>query len=144
LPPATNKLPPAAASTIPVLEGKMAQLAVTIAGKVYRVACDEGEEARLGDLAQLVDAKISGLRARFGEIGDQRLIIMAALTLADEWSEANDRVRELEAELARLKAAASHPSPGRDEWAEQVANTLGEAALRIERVAQDLNDASRE
>ena len=122
----------------------MAQLAVTIAGKVYRVACDEGEEARLGDLAQLVDAKISGLRAHFGEIGDQRLIIMAALTLADEWSEANDRVRELEVELARLKATASHPSPGRDEWAEQVANTLGEVALRIERVAQDLNDASRE
>jgi cell division protein ZapA len=122
----------------------MAELVVMIAGKVYRVACDEGEEARLGDLAQLVDAKISGLRARFGEIGDQRLIIMAALTLADEWSEANDRVRELEVELAQLKATASHPSPGRDEWAEQVANTLGEVALRIERVAQDLNDASRE
>jgi cell division protein ZapA len=122
----------------------MAQLVVMIAGKVYRVACDEGEEARLGDLAQLVDAKISGLRARFGEIGDQRLIIMAALTLADEWSEANDHVRELEVELARLKATASHPSPGRDEWAEQVANTLGEVALRIECVAQNLNDASRE
>ena len=50
----------------------MAQLAVTIAGKVYRVACDEGEEAHLGDLAQLVDAKIAGMRPRFGEIGDQR------------------------------------------------------------------------
>jgi cell division protein ZapA len=122
----------------------MAQLAVTIAGKVYRVACDEGEEARLGDLAQLVDAKISGLRARFGEIGDQRLIIMAAITLADDWSEANDRVRELEAELTRLKAASAANPSGRDEWSEQIAVSLGEAAQRIERVAQDLNDASRE
>jgi cell division protein ZapA len=122
----------------------MAQLAITIAGKVYRVACDEGEEAHLGDLAQLVDAKISGLRQRFGEIGDQRLIIMAALTLADEWSDATHRAQELEAELARLKAASTTNSPASERWAEEVAHSLGEAAVRIERVAQDLNDSSRE
>jgi cell division protein ZapA len=118
----------------------MAQLAVTIAGRSYRLACDEGEEARLGDLAQLVDAKISGIRQRFGELGDQRLIIMAAITLADEWAEASDRVRELEVELARLKKTLA-PDP---DWAEQVARSLGEAAQRIERVAQELNDSSRE
>jgi cell division protein ZapA len=118
----------------------MAQLAITIAGKVYRVACDEGEEARLGDLAQLVDAKISGMRTRFGEIGDQRLTIMAALTLADEWSVANDRIRDLEAELARLKGHTT----AAPEWAEKVAVSLGEVAQRIERVAQELNDSSRE
>jgi cell division protein ZapA len=118
----------------------MAELAVTIDGRVYRVACDEGEEVRLGDLAQLVDAKIAALRARFGEIGDQRLSIMAAITLADEWAEANDRVRELEAELARLKAPST-PAP---DWAEQVAASLNEAARRIEQVAQELNESSRE
>ena len=118
----------------------MAELAVMIGGRVYRVACDEGEEARLGDLAQLVDAKISGMRQRFGEIGDQRLTIMAALTLADEWADANNRVRELEAELARLKT----PSASTPDWAEQVAVLLGEAAQRIENVAQELTDSSRE
>ena len=118
----------------------MAQLAMTISGRIYRVACDEGEEARLGDLAQLVDAKIAGMRARFGEIGDQRLTIMAALTLADEWSEANERIRALEAELARLKVhSAAAP-----EWADKIAVSLGEAAQRIEHVAQELNDSSRE
>lgn len=123
----------------------MAQLAVTIAGRVYRLACDEGEEARLGDLAQLVDAKIEGMRQRFGEIGDQRLSIMAAITLADEWAELNNRARELEAEVARLKAApAGAVGPGRDEWADRIAVSLGEAALRIEQVAQDLNAAGRE
>ena len=118
----------------------MAELAVMIDGRVYRVACNEGEEVRLGDLAQLVDAKIAALRQRFGEIGNQRLIVMAAITLADEWAEANSRVRELEAELARLKAAST-PTP---DWAEQVAVSLGEAAQRIEHVAQDLNDSTRE
>jgi cell division protein ZapA len=115
----------------------MAELAVMIDGRVYRVACDEGEEVRL---AQLVDAKISVLRQRFGEIGDQRLIIMAAITLADERAEANARVRDLEAELARLKSPST-PAP---DWAEQVAVLLSEAAQRIEHVAQDLNDSSRE
>jgi cell division protein ZapA len=118
----------------------MAQLAITIAGKVYRVACDEGEEARLGDLAQLVDAKISGMRARFGEIGDQRLIIMAAITLADEWSEASHRAHGLEAEVAKLKG----PATAAPEWADKIAVSLSEAAQRIERVAQDLNESSRE
>jgi cell division protein ZapA len=117
----------------------MAELAVTIDGRVYRVACDEGEEVRLGDLAQLVDAKISALRQRFGEIGDQRLIVMAAITLADEWTETNTRVRELEAELARLKALSTPAS----DWAEQVAVSLDEAAQRIEHVAQNLTDSSR-
>ena len=118
----------------------MAELAVVIDGRGYRLACDEGEEVRLGDLAQLVDAKIAALRQRFGEIGNQRLIIMAAITLADEWAEANSRVRELEAELARLKA----PSVAAPDWAEQLAVSLAEAARRIEHVAQDLNESSRE
>lgn len=118
----------------------MAELAVVIDGRGYRLACDEGEEVRLGDLAQLVDAKIAALRQRFGEIGNQRLIIMAAITLADEWAEANSRVRELEAELARLKA----PSVAAPDWAEHLAVSLCEAARRIEHVAQDLNESSRE
>jgi len=64
---------------------------------------------------------------------------MAAITLADEWSEANERVRELEAELARLKAPSSAAPSGR-----AGCGSLGEAALRIEQVAQELNDSSRE
>ncbi|MCI0466735.1 MAG: cell division protein ZapA [Beijerinckiaceae bacterium] len=117
----------------------MAQLSVTIAGRTYRLACDEGEEARLGDLAQLVDAKIAGIRQRFGAIGDQRLVMMAAITLADECAEANGRVRELEAEIAKFKVAPD----AAPEWAGLLADSLGEAAQRIERVAQGLSDSSR-
>ena len=117
-------------------EGIMGELTVTIAGRTYHLACDEGEEARLGDLAGLVDAKIAGIKQRFGALGDQRLSIMAAITLADEWAEANDHVRELEAEVARLKMATL----GAPEWADQLASSLCEAAQRIETVAQELGD----
>src|SRR4030081_3102731 len=111
----------------------MAELAVMIDGRVYRVACDEGEEARLGDLAQLVDAKISALRQRFGEIGDQRLVIMAAIALADEWAEANTRARELEAELVRLKTPLTPAS----DWAEQGAASGSGAGQGDEHLGQD-------
>ncbi|MBO0732904.1 MAG: cell division protein ZapA [Methylocapsa sp.] len=117
----------------------MAELTVVIAGRTYRLACGEGEEDRLEDLARLVNAKIAAIKQRFGAIGDQRLTVMAAITLADEWAEAKDQIRELEAEVARLKMAAAGAPP----WASGLAASLGEAAQRIERMAQELNESSR-
>ena len=119
----------------------MTQVALTIAGRVYRVACDEGEEDHLGELAQLLDGKIESMRQRFGEIGDQRLTIMAAITIADELGERNRRIQQLEAEVSDLKLSNAKNVP--EEWVDRVAISLGEAALRIERVAQDLNDCGR-
>ena len=68
----------------------MSQVSVTIDGRKYRLACNEGEEARLESLAGTIDEKIGEMRKTFGEIGDQRLVIMAALTLADSLTEARD------------------------------------------------------
>ena len=68
----------------------MAQVSVTIGGRAYRLACNPGEEAHLEALARGVDEKIKAMRASFGEIGDQRLVVMAALTIADELSEARE------------------------------------------------------
>ena len=65
----------------------MSQVNVTINGRQFRMACEDGEEARLSRLAEELDASIATLRTRFGEIGDTRLTVMAALTLADQLSE---------------------------------------------------------
>ena len=121
----------------------MAQVAINIAGRVYRVACDEGEEEHLGELAKLVDGKIAGMRQQFGEMGDQRLTVMAAVTIADELSESRRRVAELEAELAEIRGDVSNVLRGRDEWLDRIADLLGDAAARIETAAQDLNGAGR-
>ena len=90
----------------------MSQVSVTIDGRKYRLACNEGEEARLELLAGTIDEKIGEMRKTFGEIGDQRLVIMAALTLADSLTEARDeaaaaRKRSTEAEQ-RVQALASN------------------------------------
>ena len=91
----------------------MSQVSVTIDGRKYRLACNEGEEARLESLAGTIDEKIGEMRKTFGEIGDQRLVIMAALTLADSLTEAKDeaaaqRKRSDDAEQ-RVQAMASTP-----------------------------------
>src|SRR5205085_2665769 len=61
-------------------EGRvMAQVTVTIHGRQFRLACEDGQEAHLARLAAELDKSIESLRQRFGEIGDTRLTIMAAL-----------------------------------------------------------------
>lgn len=121
----------------------MAQVAMTIAGRVYRVACDEGEEAHLDELAKKVDGQISVMREKFGEMGDQRLTVMAAVTIADELFESNRRVGELEAELSQLKDHVAGALNGREAWIDGVALSLDETASRIEALAQELNGAVR-
>jgi cell division protein ZapA len=119
----------------------MAQVAVTIAGRLYRMACGPGEEAHLEGLAAQFDARISELRVSFGEIGDQRLIVMAAITIADELAEAKRKAAELVTEIATLKAGRMSIETARSVWSEEVAVALDEAAGRIERLAQEMNAA---
>jgi cell division protein ZapA (FtsZ GTPase activity inhibitor) len=62
----------------------MAHVSVTINGRQYRMACEDGQENHLIWLSGDLDRRIGQLRAQFGEIGDMRLTMMAALTVADE------------------------------------------------------------
>jgi cell division protein ZapA len=121
----------------------MAQLSVTIAGRSYRMACADGEEDHLEGLAQMIDDKISEMRQTFGEIGDQRLIVMAALTVADELTEEKRKTEELEGELARRNAAQTDVVTANESWAKSVADALDNASVRIEKVAQAMNAAGR-
>ncbi len=105
----------------------MALVSVTINGRKYRLACNEGEEARLESLAGVIDDKIGEMRAAFGEIGDQRLVIMAALTIADNLAEARD---EAAAERKRSDAA--------EQRAQAIAASLDELGSRLEALATRL------
>jgi cell division protein ZapA len=65
----------------------MAKVAVTINGRKYDIACDDGQEAHLARLAQYVDKRVDELVAAVGQVGDARLLVMASLLVADELSE---------------------------------------------------------
>jgi cell division protein ZapA len=121
----------------------MAQVTVTIGGRVYRLACNEGEEPHLETLARDVDAKIDSIRGSFGEIGDQRLIVMAALTIADELSEARRTIAELEGRAAEIAETEEAVRREAELKTAQIARALGEASHRIESLAAALNPATK-
>ena len=62
----------------------MAQVDVSVNGQSYRIACEDGQEDRLVDLAAMVDEKVIGLVNQIGQVGSNRLLVMAALIIADE------------------------------------------------------------
>jgi len=117
----------------------MAQVSVTINGRQFRMGCEDGEEARLVDLARDLDARIEKLRTKFGEIGDSRLTVMAALTLADELSEMNARMRKLEADFATAQDATKAATDHNKIAQAAAAAALARAAERIESVTRKLN-----
>jgi cell division protein ZapA len=117
----------------------MSHINVTINGRQYRMACEEGQEVRLLKLAENLEARVEQLRGKFGEIGDQRLTVMAALTACDELLDANARIRNLEQELTSLRDVRVAAVDRARQTQTAVANALNAAAERIERTTQVLN-----
>ena len=117
----------------------MSQVNVTINGRQFRMACEDGEEARLSRLAEELDASIATLRTRFGEIGDTRLTVMAALTLADQLSETKEKLQRLEPELATLRNASVASADHSQATQSAVVAALNAAAERIENITKRLN-----
>jgi cell division protein ZapA len=116
----------------------MGQVTVTIAGKVYRMACGDGEEAHLESLAALYDARIEDMRRGLGELGDMRLHVMAALMLADEMQEVKRRLAAAEARLEALRGDAGSAENRAEATERLAAEAIALAAQRIERVAKAL------
>jgi cell division protein ZapA len=119
----------------------MAHVSVTINGRQYRMACEDGQETHLVRLAEDLDRRIEGLRRRFGEIGDMRLAVMAALTVADELVEMGQRLRQTEEELAALRATRSASAEHSQVAQRAIAAALQAAAERVERLTRTLNQS---
>ena len=117
----------------------MSHINVTINGRQYRMACEEGQEVLLLKLAESLESRIQSLRGKFGEIGDARLTVMAALTVCDELVEAEQRIRGLEQELAALRNVRVVASDRARATQSAVADALNAAADRIEKTTQVLN-----
>jgi cell division protein ZapA len=119
----------------------MAHVSVTINGRQYRMACDDGQEHHLARLAHDLDQRIASLRGTFGEIGDMRLTIMAALMLIDELSELRQRMHRIETEFTGLQHARAAALDRSEAIEADIAAALGSAAERIEKAVRMLEQA---
>ena len=122
----------------------MSQVTVTINGRQFRMACEDGQEGQLMRLAADLDRRIEGLRSRFGEIGDTRLTVMAALSVADELADVTGRLRGIEQELAGLQDARVASADHAKATQAAVAAALNSAAERLEGITRTLNQRAGE
>jgi len=110
----------------------MAQVDIRVNGRDYKVTCDDGQEERLQRLAAYYDHHVSDLSNDLGQIGDARLMLLAALTICDE-------IFELKSRAADLETAANELGPE----TEGAASRAIEAAVsRINEIAARLSDDS--
>ena len=119
----------------------MASVNATIAGRQFRLACEDGQEQHLQSLARDLDASIEELRQKFGEIGDTRLTVMAALMVADELAEAKRKIRRLEEESTVLQDARVVTADRAKAASAAVVNAFNSAAERIEGITKKLNQS---
>lgn len=89
----------------------MGHVSLTLNGRLYRFACAEGEEARTGELAAYVKTRVEDLSREFGQAGNERLILMAALMIADELFDARAACDAALAEAAEAMRIATEPNP---------------------------------
>jgi cell division protein ZapA len=118
----------------------MPQVGVTIGGRGYQIACDPGQEQRIRDLAAYIDGKVAGFAAQFAQAGETRLLVLAALVIADELSDANEANRRLRAQpsppVAMNDAANDVQRGAEDDVA--FADGIERLAARVEAVAARL------
>jgi len=71
----------------------MAQVSLTVNGRPFALTCDDGQEARIRRLGEYVDAKVAEFVRSIGQVGEARLLLLAALVIADELADANEAMR---------------------------------------------------
>ncbi|MFN3970596.1 MAG: cell division protein ZapA [Gemmobacter sp.] len=120
----------------------MPELDITIGGRSFRVACQEGEEHFLRTAAQMLDTEAQPLVAQMGRIPETRMLLMAGLMLADRTAAVEDELRKLKVRLAEIEARPL-PAPERIEVPvipPQVAETMAELAARAEALAAQIEE----
>lgn len=115
----------------------MPMIDITVNGRRHSVQCGDGEEARVKGLAAYIDRKIAELALGNNQVGDARLMLLASLVIADELSDAYDKIKELEAGLDGTDSTVAIGGGDSERRAaamiEQVAEQLNAVAVELER-----------
>ncbi len=113
----------------------MAQVDVTINGRIYQIACDEGQEEHLARLAEYVDRRVEELVSGVGQVGDSRLLVMVAMLIADELAEAYEQLKN----VGEASADEASDVPTAEEIEAQAVRALDAAAERIAALASEIS-----
>ncbi len=126
----------------------MPEVTITIGGRDFEVACQEGEEHFLRSAAQMLDTEAQTLLSQIGRMPESRMLLMAGLLLADKAAGADDRVRAMEKKFGALQAELEEAreaamTPNTVEVARiptEVTDTLAELAAQAEAIADTVEE----
>ena len=110
----------------------MGQVSVTLNGRTYRLECGEGEETHLITLAEYLGSHVDTMKRKFGQVGDDRLILMASLLVTDELWDLRRQMQELKAVLAEARRDRSVADESTKSLQSDLAGRVSAAADRLE------------
>ena len=118
----------------------MPEVNVEINGRKYRMACEEGQEPHLLGLAVRFNRHIDAFKGDFGEIGDNRLTVMAGIAVLDELADAERRIALLKEDVANLTSAGEALTQEAEELERRFAKRMNEAARKVEAIATAIDE----
>ena len=122
----------------------MPHVEITIGGRNFEVACQEGEEHFLHSAAAMLDVEAANLASQVGRITEARMLLMAGLMLADKTAGLEDQVKEADGKMAQLQARidmlVSRPADRVEVPVipSEITDTLAELAARAEAMAEQV------
>ena len=120
----------------------MTQVNVTINGRQFRMACEDGEEEHVAELGSRFNGAIDELRGALGEIGDQRLMVMAGILMTDRLDDSERRLKRAEQDIRELKESRLDSASRFESLEDNFVVNLDAVAERIERIAERLQGHS--
>jgi len=92
----------------------MAQVQITLNGRTYRLSCEDGEQDRFEEISEYVSAKVEEVIDEFGQIGQERILLMTALMLTDELIDACEEIQDTAEKNCAELNALTHENGGGD------------------------------
>ena len=122
----------------------MSEVSVEINGRKYRMACEDGQEDHLRSLAERFNTHVASFKGDFGEIGDNRLTVMAGIAVMDALVETERRLEAAKAELNEVTQAGKMLAAESEALEIRFAQKMSDAARKIEQAAGALENANSE
>jgi cell division protein ZapA len=114
----------------------LGEVSVTLNGRTYRLECGAGEEAHLIALAEYLGSHVDTMKRKFGQVGDDRLILMASLMVTDELWEVRRQMQEMKSAITELRRDKSVADESAKSKRADVAAAIGAAADRLEMLSE--------
>ena len=114
----------------------MGQVVISVNNRSFTMECADGEEDHLTELAKLLDSQVKDIKSGVGEVGDIRLLVMAGLIIADQLSEALERVEELSGEVKGAHKTGTDAIAQSKQRESAAAERIVAAAKRLEQISR--------